>query len=198
MKIVYIDTLELTHISIKEIFKGNKISMFRKLKDFVNKFDVATVKQRRVIIIDMPFNIDENIEFVKKLILFRSLSEGNLKIILFSDFTKIRFGFNRILLSPDMTLDKKTNLEEFHAEIKNIFKSKERQSHQDSPAFPGYPILTHCEYRYIMDFMREKTVKEISKINKKGIKAIYTHRRNILVKYNFKNATELHAALTYE
>lgn len=198
MEIVYIDPLELTHPIIKETFKKNTVSLFKGVGGFLNTFDVRTVTERRVIIIDIPIYIDGNIENVKRLIFLRALSEGNLKIVLFSDYTKIRYGFNRILLSPDLTIDKRTNLDRLHSEIKFIFKNESRKPEIEEPNSQKTPLLTFSEYLYVIDLMRGKTIKEISKASQKGIKGLYSHRRNILIKYNLKNITELHSALTYE
>lgn len=198
MNVVYIDPLELTHVPIKEIFYENKVSVFEKLGGFVKSFDLDTVQERRVIIIDIPVNIEENVEHVKTLIFLRALSEGNLKIVLFSDFRWIRFGFNKLLLSPDLMIDKRTKLDELHSQIKKSFKAESGQSCVEQQELQSSPSLTYSEYLYVMDLMRGKTIKEISKTSKKGIKVLYSHRRNILVKYNLKNMTALHSALTYE
>lgn len=198
MEVVYIDPLELTHPIIKETFKTDTVSLFKGLGGFLKIFDVRTVTERRVIILDIPVDIDDHIENVKELIFIRTLSEGNLKIVLFSDYTKIRYGFNRILLSPDLTIDKRTNLDRLHTEIKCIFENEGSQPEIEEPDPPETPLLTFSEYLYVMDLMRGKTIKEMSKTSQKGIKVLYSHRRNILVKYNLKNITELHSALTYE
>lgn len=198
MKIIYIDPLKLTHPTIKEMFKRDCISVFNGIREFLEEFDERTVTERRVIIADIPLEWGANIESVKKLIFFRALSKGSLKIVLFSDYTKIRYGFNRILLSPDVTIDKRTNLEIFYTKIKNIFKNNAQQSDIDAVDFLSHPRLTYSEYFYVVDLFRGKSIHEISKTSKKSIKVIYTHRKNICAKYNFKNVTELHSALVYE
>jgi len=198
MKIVYVDTLELTHSAIKEIFKKDEVLVFKKLGDFIDSFDVSTVQERRVIIIDIPINIDKNIGLVKELILLRSLSEGNMKIILYSDYNEIRFGFNKILMSPDLTVDKKIQIKSLQAEVKKTYDFMNVKLCDDKFSFPEYPTLTYSEYKCIIDLMRWETVKKISRVKRQGIKVIYTHRRNIFVKYNFKNITELHSSITYE
>lgn len=198
MEIIYIDPLELTHPIIKETFKKNTVSLFKGLRGFLKTFDVRTVTERRVVIIDIPVDIDENNENVKELIFIRTQSEGNLKIVLFSDYGKIRYGFNKIRLSPDLTIDKRTNLDRLYSEIKWIFKNEGDQPEIEEQDSKKKTLLTFSEYLYVMDLMRGKTIKEISKTSQKGIKVLYSQRRNILVKYNLKNMTELHSALTYE
>lgn len=198
MNVVYIDPLELTHTPIKETFNENKVLAFERLGDFVKSFDLETVHEFRVVIIDIPVNIEENVEYVKTLIFLRALSEGKLKIVLFSDFRSIRFAFNKFILSPDLMIDKRTKLEEMHSQIKKLFKAGNGQSCLGQQELQRGPSLTYSEYLYLLDLMRGKSIKEISKTSKKSIKVLYTHRRNIFIKYNFKNMTALHSALTYE
>lgn len=198
MNIVYIDRVRLTHAFIKETFKEDKVSVFAELSDFVTTFDVDTIKERRVIILDIPFDINKSIEYVKKLKYLRTLSEGCLKIVIFSDFRKIHYGLNKILISPNLTIDKKSKLDDISYGIKNIFSAKRDNLLSDNRIEDMTPTLTYREYLYVVDLMRGKSIKEISNISRKGVKIIYTHRKNIFIKYKLKNMAALHSALVYE
>lgn len=197
MKIIYIDPVELTHTSIKEVFKDYDVAVFRDINSFVEKLDVVAITEFQVIIIDCLINTNLHLDDVLKLTLFRSLSQGRVKIVHFTDQEKIRSGFNRVLLSPDFEIDKKSKLTDFITAVDKILETKFNLQNNLRNNFCIYPTLTINEFRYVVSFLRGRTIKEIAESTNQDIKFIYRQRLCIYKKYNFKGIADFHAALTY-
>jgi len=199
MKIIYIDSCILNHSSINDILSEYEVTCYSHISLFLDALPTFLVREKMLIIVDCSIEFDMKMIKLKKLNYLRSVSNGFVQLILFSDFSKVRVGFIEMLLSPNYSLDKSLSIEKLKNVIRKISNLDQKSSndvlanHQNEQK-----KLTQSEFNYIFYLLHGMSTIEISHELKIGIKATYILRRNIKAKYKLKSLTKLFSSLVYE
>lgn len=169
------------------LLKEHDIKTFSSIREFFKKYDEG---QGKHVIIFNPSVKELRQSYSAEVPCYlRTISNYRVKLVLYSDFEQLRYGYLNHLTNPDCVINKKSPVSEIEGLISNFNVNGFDYRNSDETHKNKAKHLTRREFEYLTCFLKGMTVEDISKKLGRSKKTIYSHRRSILVKYGLKNSS---------